>query len=144
MDNVVFLPEHTYTHTRRFGFGFLDVVFIDTQNTFQVHQCSLIICTLKLNRINLGEWDAKTYLGFWDTDSLSRPDGETKWYLTKKRTYRIKEFAVPADHSVKLTESEKRSKYLRVCLRIKNMEHEDYGFTNYKWCTWNNSQISWK
>ena len=30
----------------------------------------------------------------------------------KKRTYRIVDFAVPADHRVKLKESEKKDKYL--------------------------------
>ena len=49
-----------------------------------------------------------------------------------KRTCRIVDFAVPADHSVKLKESEKRDK----CLDLeKTVEYENGGDTNCDWCT---------
>ena len=54
----------------------------------------------------------------------------------KKRTCRIVDYAVPADHRGKLKESEKRDKNLdlaREFKKPKTMEHERDGDTN--WCT---------
>ena len=50
----------------------------------------------------------------------------------KERADRIVDFAVPADHRVKLKESENRDKYLEP---NKTMEHEGDGDTNYNWGT---------
>ena len=50
------------------------------------------------------------------------------------------DFAVPADHSVKIKESEKRDKYLDLAREQITMEHEGDGDTNCDWCTWDNSQ----
>ena len=44
------------------------------------------------------------------------------------------DFSVPADHNIKLKESEKRDKYLN--LAEKTMDYESNGDTNYKWCAW--------
>ena len=63
-----------------------------------------------------GNWDAQTPLGSWDTNGS--PDiGQTNRHYNnqqekKKRSCRIVNFAVPADHRVKLKESEKKDKYL--------------------------------
>ena len=46
-----------------------------------------------------GEWNAHTLLGIWDTTRLYNNQ-------QAKRTGRIVDFAVPADHKVKLKESE--------------------------------------
>ena len=61
-----------------------------------------------------GEWDAQTPLGFWDLNRSPNLDPTTRPYNNhqKKRTCRIVDFAVLADHRVKLKESEKKDKYL--------------------------------
>ena len=41
----------------------------------------------------------------------------------KKRTYRIVNFAVPADHRVTLKEIEKRSKYLDLARQLKKLRN---------------------
>ena len=51
------------------------------------------------------------------------------------------DFAVPADHMVKLKESEKRYEYLDFTRQLKTMEHESDGYTNYNGCTWYSHQI---
>ena len=54
------------------------------------------------------------FQGFWDTNGspnhgqTTRPSDSKQ----KKETYRKVDFVVPADHWVKLKESEKRDKYL--------------------------------
>ena len=42
--------------------------------------------------------------------------------MTKKRTCRIVDIAVPANHRVKLKESEKRDKYVDLARELKNYE----------------------
>ena len=55
---------------------------------------------------------------------------------SKKRTCRIEDFTVPADHRVKLKESEKRDKYFDLARELKkSIYHEDEGNTNCNWCT---------
>ena len=49
-----------------------------------------------------GEWDAQTPQRFWGTNGFV--------IVNKKRTCRIVDFACPADHWVKLEESEKKGK----------------------------------
>ena len=47
------------------------------------------------------------------------------------------DFAVPADHRVKLKESEKKDKYLDLARELKKTEkHESGGYTNCQWCSW--------
>ena len=41
----------------------------------------------------------------------------------RKKTYRIVDFAVPADHRVKLIESQKRDKYLEITTKLKNLKN---------------------
>ena len=56
----------------------------------------------------------------------------------KKRTGRIVDFTVLADHRVKLNESETRDKYLDLAGELKSMEHHKDG--NYNRCTRNNPE----
>ena len=53
----------------------------------------------------------------------------------KKRTCLSVDFAVPAEHKVKLKESKKKDKYLDLAMEFKeNVEHENNSYTNYRWC----------
>ena len=50
-------------------------------------------------------------------------------------------FAVPADHRVKMKESEKRDKYQDLARELKKtMEHEGDANTNCNWCAWYSHQ----
>ena len=56
---------------------------------------------------------------------------------SKKRTYRIVDFVFPADHRVKLKESEKKDKYLDLSSELKKIvKHGSDGCTNCNWCFW--------
>ena len=66
----------------------------------------------------------ETHKLLWDleiqTDHLitaTRPD--LVIIYKKKRTYQIVDFAVPAEHRVKLKESEKKDKYLDLASKLK-------------------------
>ncbi len=49
----------------------------------------------------------------------------------KKRTCKIVDFAVPADHRIKLKKSEKKDQYLDLARELKKtMEHEANLYTN--------------
>ena len=51
------------------------------------------------------------------------------------------DFVIPADHRVKVKESENRDKYLDLARKLKKtMEHESDGDTNSNWCTRNSRQ----
>ena len=88
-------------------------------------------------------WENETHKLLWDFEiqtnhliSARRP------HLAiinnkKERTFRIVDFAVTADHRVKLKENEKRDKYLDLTRELKKiMEHESDDDTNYKRCFW--------
>ena len=69
----------------------------------------------------------ETYKLLWDfyiqTDHLisaRRPD-LIKKRKKKKRTCKIVDFAVPADHRIKLKESEKKDKYLNLARELKKL-----------------------
>ena len=51
----------------------------------------------------------------------------------KKRTCKIVDFAVSADHRIKLKESEKKDKYLDVAREFKKKNYGD-DYTNCDWC----------
>ena len=73
--------------------------------------------------------------------SARRPD----LIITNKNkiTYKIVNFAVPADHRVKLKESRNKDKFLEPvpCLGIeKIVEHEGDSCTNCNWCSWYSHQ----
>ena len=63
----------------------------------------------------------------------------------KKRTGRILDFTVSADHRVKLKESQKNGKYLDLARDLKKkqktVEHESDGYNNCNSCSWYNHQI---
>ena len=91
------------------------------------------------------EWDAQTSLVWWDTNGsfnlrrTTRPCESKKKKKKKLRTCRIVDFVVPADHRVKLKESEKEDEYLELARELKKttMEHEGDGDTSCNWRTRN-------
>ena len=71
----------------------------------------------------------ETHKPLWDfeiqTDHLisaRRPDQVIFTKKIKKRTCRIVDLVVPADHRVKLKESEKRDNYQDLAIELKNYE----------------------
>ena len=59
----------------------------------------------------------------------------------KKGICKIVDFAVPADHRIKLKEKEKKDKYVDLAKELKkNMEHESDVYTNCNWCSWYSHQ----
>ena len=62
-------------------------------------------------------------LGFWDTNgspnSARRPD--LVIVNKRKRTYQVGNFAIPADHRVKLKESKKKDKYIDLSRELKKL-----------------------
>ena len=56
----------------------------------------------------------------------------------KKRTCKIVDFAVRADHRVKLKESEKKGKYLDFARKLKKLWNMKV--TNCNWCSWYSHQ----
>ena len=59
----------------------------------------------------------------------------------KKRACQSVNFAVPADHRVKLKENEKKDQYLDLARELKKIvEHESDGDTNCNWCSWDNHE----
>ena len=55
----------------------------------------------------------------------------------KKKICKIVDFAVPADHRIKLKECEKRDKYLDLARELKKtMEHEGDNYSNCDLCFW--------
>ena len=70
--------------------------------------------------------------------SARRPDLIT--INKKKRTCKIVNFAVPADHRIKLKECEKKDIYLDLARELKKtMEHAGDNYTNCNWCVWNSN-----
>ena len=74
-------------------------------------------------RIRPTEWYTETSLGFWDKNGSSNFDQTNRICncQQKKRTCRILDFAVPADHGVKLKESEKKIKCLDLAWELKKL-----------------------
>ena len=63
-------------------------------------------------------------MGLWRIDRLRNLGQKTRLYNNqqqKKRIYKIVHFAVPADHRIKLNESEKKDKYLVFATELKNL-----------------------
>ena len=54
----------------------------------------------------------------------------------RKRTCCLVDFAIPADHYVKIKENEKKDKYLDLArkLKKKTVKYEDNSDTNCRWC----------
>ena len=78
----------------------------------------------------------------WDFDiqtdhliSVRRPHlSEIK--KKKKRICKIVNFAVSADHRIKLKECEKKDKYLDLGMDLKKLEFEGDHNSNRDWCSW--------
>ena len=87
-----------------------------------------------------------THKLLWDfniqTDHLissRRPDLIT--INKKKRTCKIVDFVVLANHRIKLKENEKKDNYLDLARKLeKTMEHEGDNYTNCDWCFWYSHQ----
>ena len=66
------------------------------------------------HKISYGECNAQTPLGFWDTNGLANLNQMTRSNDCQKKKMTAcwtMNFAVPADHRVKLKENEKKDKY---------------------------------
>ena len=50
------------------------------------------------------------------------------------------DFAVLADHRIKLKESEKKNKYLNLARELKKLWNMKGSYTNHDWCFWNSHQ----
>ena len=70
-----------------------------------------------------GEWDAQTPLGFWDTNESSNLAHTTRPRDTQqqKGTCWIMDFALPADHRVKLKENVKKDRYLNLAWELRKL-----------------------
>ena len=79
-----------------------------------------------------GEWHTQSPLGLWHTNrspnliQTTRPSNnqqkkKKKEKKRKKRTCKIVDFAVPANHRVKLKESEKKDKYLNLARELNKL-----------------------
>ena len=84
---------------------------------------------------------SQTPVGLWYTNGSPNLDPETTSYNNqqkkKKKICKIVDFAVSADHRIKLKECEKRDKYLDLAREFKKtMEHEGDNNTNCDWCLW--------
>ena len=94
------------------------------------------------NQLSVSENDTHKLL--WDFDvqtdhliSARRPDLIVINKEKKKRTCKIVDFAVQADHRIKLIECEKKDKYLDLARELKKpVEHEGDNYTNCVWCFW--------
>ena len=62
-------------------------------------------------------------MGFWHTNRSHNLGKKTRPYNNqqKKRTCKIVDFAVPADHRIKLKECEKKDKYLNLARELKKL-----------------------
>ena len=63
--------------------------------------------------------------------------------MIKKRNFLVRDFAVPADHRLKIKENEKKDNYIDLTREVKKkqtMKHEGGGYTNCKWCAWKDPQ----
>ena len=50
------------------------------------------------------------------------------------------DFAVPAEHKVKLKEGEKKVRFLELASKLKNNRHKSNGYTNCNWYSWYSHQ----
>ena len=94
-------------------------------------------------KIRPEQWDVQTSLGFWDTNGSPNLGQTTRPYNyqpppPKKRTCRIVDFAVLADHWVKLKVREKKNKYLDLARELKKLWNMKV--TNSHRCAWYSHQ----
>ena len=82
-----------------------------------------------------------THKLLWDfdihTDHLISAKRPNLIIINKNKISKIVDFAVPADHRIKMKKCEKKDKYLDLARELKKtMEHEGDNFPNYDWCFW--------
>ena len=85
-----------------------------------------------------------THKLLWDFDihtdhliSARRPNLIMTKKKKRERICKIVDFAVPANHRIKLKECEKMDKYLELLRELKKtMEHEGDNDNNCDWCFW--------
>ena len=75
------------------------------------------------HRICLGEWNAQTPQGFWDTNGSPNLGQTTRLYdkQPKKRICRIVDFVFLVGHKVELKESEKKNKFLDLARELRKL-----------------------
>ena len=72
-----------------------------------------------------GEWRTQTLMGLWHTNGSPNLGQKTRPYCNqqkKKEKFQIVDFAVPADHRIKLKESEKNDKYWDLAKELKKKQ----------------------
>ena len=74
------------------------------------------------------KWHAQTPVGLWYRNGSPNLDPKTRSYNNQQKKKKAKickivDFAVPADHRIKLKECEKRDKYLDLARELKNLWH---------------------
>ena len=82
-------------------------------------------------------------MGHWHTNGSPNLGQTTIPYdnQQKKRTCRIVDFAVLANHRIKVKECEKKDMYLDIAWELKKtMEHEGDNYTNHDWRFWYSHQ----
>ena len=72
------------------------------------------------------KWHSQTPMGLWHTNRSPNLDQKSRPYNNqqqqkKKKICKIVDFAVPADHRIKLKECEKRDKYLDLVRELKKL-----------------------
>ena len=90
-----------------------------------------------LRRLAVTQTPVKNYqlMLVWKTISARRPD--LIIINKKERTCKIVDFAVPADHRIKLKECKKKDKYFDLATEMKKtVEHEGDDYTDCGWCFW--------
>ena len=77
-----------------------------------------------------------TPMGLWHTNTSPNHGQKTRPYNNQQqKKYKIVDFAILADHKIKLKESEKKYEYLDHARESKKtMEHEGDDYTNRDWC----------
>ena len=86
-----------------------------------------------------GEWHTQTPLGLWLTNGSPNIGQTTRPFSNqqkkKKRTCKVVDLAVLADHRIKLKEREQKDKYRDLVMAwTKSMEHEGDDYTYRDWC----------
>ena len=89
--------------------------------------------------ICLRKWQTWTPMGLWHRSRSLNLDQTTRTYYNqqKKRTCKIVDFAILADHRIKLKENDKKDMYLDLARELKKtMEHEGDNYTDRDWFFW--------
>ena len=88
---------------------------------FEIWPNEQMVCAQ--TRICPKEWHTQTPLGFWDTNGSPNLGQTTRPYNNhrKERTWRIVDFAIPADHIVEWKKCQKRNKYLDLVRELKKL-----------------------